>query len=219
MPIEPGSKAKSRTARPRGRPRIDDLAQVEARLIQVGRQAFFSQGYGATTMDKIAALAGGSKGTLYSRFPSKAALFQAIVLDQVRAWETGPNAVQLGVDGSLETTLRRYGEIWLRAGLSADNIAVSRLIFSESGRFPELSDSARASSALGVEALAQVIAHFAEQDGTPCRDPQAAARFFQQLIGGWIYGAIVADAPPAAEIGLAWLDLALGVFLAGRAAW
>jgi hypothetical protein len=70
-----------------------------------------------------------------------------------------------------------------------------------------------------VEALAQVIAHFAEQDGTPCRDPQAAARFFQQLIGGWIYGAIVADAPPAAEIGLAWLDLALGVFLAGRAAW
>ena len=58
--------------RPRGRPKTEDLAALEARLILVGRQLFYRHGYGATAMSAVAEAARVSKTTLYARFPSKA---------------------------------------------------------------------------------------------------------------------------------------------------
>jgi AcrR family transcriptional regulator len=195
------------------------VESVEARLISIAREAFFKDGYGATTMDKVAATYGGSKTTLYSRFPTKEALFRAIVQDQIQSWDTGANATPIEIGDSLEDSLRSYGDVWLRAGISSDYVNMSRLLFSESGRFPELAESARSSSTLGAASIAKLIRHFAEKDGVACRDPEAAAQAFQQIIAGWIYSAILANSALTLEEGRAWLDYALGIFIAGRAAW
>jgi AcrR family transcriptional regulator len=44
-------------------------------------RAAFLEGYSATSMAAIAALVGGSKGTLYGYFANKEALFGAVVQD------------------------------------------------------------------------------------------------------------------------------------------
>ena len=51
-------------------------------ILEVAQRYFLDHGYAGTTMSRIAAALGGSKGTLWSHFPSKDALFAA-VLDRV----------------------------------------------------------------------------------------------------------------------------------------
>lgn len=205
--------------RARGRPRADDLADLEQRLISVGRQAFFRDGYGATTMDKVAAAARVSKSTLYSRFPSKEALFRAVVQDQIASWETGANHTPLTPSNTLEDTLGQYGAVWLRAGISSNFVNMTRLMFGESERFPELGASSKASSQLGIQSIATVIREFAERDGVPCRNPEKAAELFQIMIAGWIYQSVLTNTVPQLEAGKAWVAQATRVFVAGRAAW
>ena len=50
------------------------------RLIAVARAVFVAQGYRAATMEGIAAEASMSKATLYSYFPDKAAIFEAVAV-------------------------------------------------------------------------------------------------------------------------------------------
>jgi AcrR family transcriptional regulator len=195
------------------------LADLAQRLISVGRQAFFRDGYGATTMDKVAAAARVSKSTLYSRFPSKEALFRAVVQDQIESWNSGANHTPVIPSEGLEDALRQYGNVWLRAGISANFLNMTRLIFGESERFPELGASSKASSRLGIDSIATVIRQFAERDGVPCRDPEAAAELFQIMIAGWIHQSVLTNTLPELEAGKAWVAHATRVFVTGRDAW
>ena len=195
------------------------MADLEQRLISVGRQTFFRDGYGATTMDKVAAAARVSKSTLYSRFPSKEALFRGVVQDQIESWETGANHTPLLPSDTLEDTLRQYGDVWLRAGISSNFVNMTRLMFGESERFPELGASSKASSQLGVQSIVAVIREFAERDGVPCRAPEAAAELYQITIAGWIYQSVLTNNVPELEAGKAWVAHATRLFVASRAAW
>ncbi len=219
MPSRPTTALSEQPRRPRGRPTADNLAELENRLIAVAREAFFRDGYGATTMDKVAAAARVSKSTLYGRFPTKEALFRGIIQAQIGAWEAGSNLRLLGVRDTLEDTLMMYGETWLRAGMSDDYVQMSRLMFSESGRFPELAESARTSAKRGVEAIAKMLEHFAQKDGVPCRNPERAAEIFQSMTTGWVSHAIVAATPFKQATARAWLQDAVALFIAGRATW
>ena len=52
--------------------------QVRAQLLKVAFELIVSEGYGALTLDKVAKLAGVSKGGLQYHFPSKAALLREL---------------------------------------------------------------------------------------------------------------------------------------------
>ena len=58
-------------------------------VINAAIEAFQAAGFDATSMDKIAAQAGVSKRTVYNHFPSKEALFAAILLQLSDASHTG----------------------------------------------------------------------------------------------------------------------------------
>lgn len=61
-------------------PRPDDRAGGDRRrIVDAARSHFFSQGFGAVTMDQLAAELGMSKKTLYLHFPSKDALLEAVI--------------------------------------------------------------------------------------------------------------------------------------------
>jgi TetR/AcrR family transcriptional repressor of mexJK operon len=49
------------------------------RILDAARELFLAGGYEGTSMDAIQRAVGGSKATLYAHFPSKEALFEAIV--------------------------------------------------------------------------------------------------------------------------------------------
>ena len=128
----------------------DRSRRKRAQIIQAAGTLFLEAGYGATSMDAIAAKAGVSKRTVYAHFANKEALFIAIMdrrctelsgLDPDAA-ETPPDGagrVFQGLDPTeLEPTLRHIGSRFLDIVLSEDPMRLFRVVVAEAERFPEL---------------------------------------------------------------------------------
>lgn len=201
-----------------GRPRAEDVAELEARLIRAALETFLAKGYGAASMNEVARAARVSKGTLWARFPTKADLFRAIIEDQiqksyVRFRHPGPKPK------TLEAMLKAFAERALQDSLSEEIIALNRLIYSEAGRFPEIGEAAWRRSHVGVQQVAEWIREYAEKENAPCRDPEAAASVFTTLLRGY-YGDVMLKGRIAAMPEIkAWTQTMLKVFLAGRSNW
>lgn len=58
------------------------MAETRKKLIEVARRAFAEYGYADTSMDKLTAEAGLTRGALYHHFGDKRGLFAAVV-DQI----------------------------------------------------------------------------------------------------------------------------------------
>ena len=63
--------------------RAESQARTRAQLLTTARELFLRDGYGATSLDKVADAAGFSKGAVYSNFRNKDELCLA-VLDEIR---------------------------------------------------------------------------------------------------------------------------------------
>jgi AcrR family transcriptional regulator len=111
------------------------VAQEKRALIVTAATALFLElGYDRTSLARIAERSGVSRATLFKQFPTKAALFDAIVTE---SWSTAdeqdpPPAGNL-VDG-LSTIGRRYAELLGQAQMTD----LFRIVIAELPRFPEL---------------------------------------------------------------------------------
>jgi AcrR family transcriptional regulator len=61
-----------------GRLGAQDAAKLNDRLLDAAQSLFSDKGFALTTMDEVARKAGSSTQTIYSRFPSKAELLEAV---------------------------------------------------------------------------------------------------------------------------------------------
>lgn len=143
--------AKAESKRPRGRPRPEDVADIEDQLLAVALQEFQDQGYGAASVSRIVKTAGMSKTTLYSRYPSKESLFLAILKQQIERYSPWAS---LSIDiasgtSNLEKGLKSYADRTLEMSLANDEIAINQLIYSEIHRFPELGAAAAERTSIG----------------------------------------------------------------------
>jgi AcrR family transcriptional regulator len=111
-------------------------AERRQSILEVASEVFLSEGYSAAAMADIAQQLGGSKGTLYSYFPSKQELFFAVIED--RAERALDHFVPLEDTATLETALIAIGHRFLDSVLNPTSIAFYRLLISEAGRFPEI---------------------------------------------------------------------------------
>lgn len=209
-----GTKAR----RGRGRPRAEDLAELEAGLVRAARHCFLDRGYGATSMNEVARAAGVSKGTLYARFAAKADLFRAIIDEQIQNFGrkvhlAGPKP------RTLELMLRLYAQNSLKESLRPDIVELNRLIYSEAGRFPELGEAVWTRTRVGVRQVSELIREYASREGVACRDPQAAAEAFTTLLRGYYGDALLKGRPLAEQDVKDWSRRTVRVFLAGRAEW
>lgn len=108
-------------------------------LVEAALAEFATKGYDRATVEAIAARAGAAKGTLYSYFPSKAALFQAAIRQQI-----GPVFDQLDEvarlwPGSSEELLRAIlGRFYSELITREDRRVILRILISEGPQFPEL---------------------------------------------------------------------------------
>ncbi|MBE9608257.1 TetR/AcrR family transcriptional regulator [Chitinilyticum piscinae] len=98
---------------------------------------FHERGFAATKLDDVAAAAGVTKGTLYLYFPSKEALFKAVVQESVI-----PNIDRLAqaAASSTEPPLGKLALVLrlLAQGLNESDGCISKLMLAEAGNFPEL---------------------------------------------------------------------------------
>lgn len=106
-------------------------------MLDVAKASFLADGYAGTTMSKIAAELGGSKGTLWSYFPSKEALFAAVVDRATQEFRRQLTVILNPADG-LEEALRGFCREYLNKITSPEAIALHRLVLGETSRFPEL---------------------------------------------------------------------------------
>lgn len=106
-------------------------------FVEAAREAFFTNGYGGTTMSSIAAKVGGSKTTLWSYFPSKEDLFAAVVDDIVERYGEALQ-IELPLCEPVTDVLRRFANVLLATLLSPPMLALHQLVIGEAPRFPDL---------------------------------------------------------------------------------
>lgn len=156
-------------------------------------EVFLREGYAAASVDDIARAARVSKATLYSYFPDKNLMFQA-VLDATMA--TAFRAAPFHTEASfparpgLEQMLRRFGD-WL---LDPVVLQLHRITLAEAGRFPDLARSYRMQrDAAVLTPLARQVDLWVTRGDLHCDD---SARLARQ-----IYALFAADLQQAALLG------------------
>ena len=173
-------------------------------IIDVARACFLADGYAATSMSTIAARVGGSKGTLYNYFRSKEELFAAVMDRQCVV--LGETLFDAAGDGDeLQDRLGQFVRGFLETLLSADSLALYRVVVGEAERFPELGRTFYESGPRIL--LARIAAYLGEQmaQGRLRRaDPQTAAEQLKDLaLSGLhqkrLWNVIAAPSPQAVD--------------------
>jgi AcrR family transcriptional regulator len=123
--------------RSRGRPqsRCDD--DTKAVIVSVADEHFRTGGYASANISAIARSAGVSTKTLYRLFPTKADLFSDAVANAITQFFLELDESSLP-DAQPAEALERLMISFGRLVLSTHTIEITRLVLSESDRFPEL---------------------------------------------------------------------------------
>jgi TetR/AcrR family transcriptional repressor of mexJK operon len=217
------SQASSDAPRRRGRPRLIEVSALDERILSTARELFYERGFAQAAMDMVAARAGISKGTLYSRFPNKSDLFMAVVEERSRDWRLRTDHERaLAQTVGLADRLRYRAERIIEAGLSGEFGALSRIVEAARPEFPELARMFyEACVAQVVDNLAAEIETDSKATGRYCGDARSAAAAFLAMVHGWNREQVMMGR--AAEVTVeerrAWVDRALALFFNGRAAW
>ncbi|WP_447759987.1 TetR/AcrR family transcriptional regulator [Sphingopyxis panaciterrae] len=118
----------------------DPATQRRKAFVDAAREAFFANGYAGTTMSSIAARVGGSKTTLWTYFPSKEELFEAVVDDIVQHYGTALS-IELPIDEDVVTVLRNFAKVLMNTLISDPLLALYQLVVGEARRFPHLAET------------------------------------------------------------------------------
>ncbi|CCV15508.1 TetR/AcrR family transcriptional regulator [Mesorhizobium sp. STM 4661] len=106
-------------------------------LLRAAAEAFFEQGYAATSIDAIIGRAGGSKRNIYSEFGNKEGLFSAIVTESAdKALST--LEIEDIESHDLQATLTAFGRHLMDVYMSSTVIGIYRIAVTEANRFPDL---------------------------------------------------------------------------------
>ena len=184
-------------------------------ILAIAYSSFLENGYAATAMSAIAAKVGGSKATLWSYFPSKEALFEA-VLDQATSVYRTQILSLLDPPGDPEQTLRTFCISYLEKVTMPESIALHRLVHAEAGRFPEMGEIfyERATSTTWL-LLAGFITSAIERGLLRSADPLRAAKILTSLCTSGSHQQLLLGRlqAPTPELIAADADAAMDVFL------
>ena len=169
-------------ARRGGRPTEKQAAELSERILATGTRFFLARGFGATSVEAVAAACGMSKRTFYHRFRDKADLFRAVVHALIARW-LPPFEAQLRDAGPLEAMLRRVARQILTVALSPEALALHRLLIAEAQRFPELPRIVAEQGARpGVDGIARLLEHERAAGRLAVADAAFAAEQFLTMV-------------------------------------
>jgi AcrR family transcriptional regulator len=192
--------------------------QKHADIIEAAVALFCEEGFGATSMDRIAQRAAVSKRTVYNHFPSKEALFQECVSVLLARMDAQAHA---GDDPAAPVAerLRAYASRKIRSALDPDAVATTRALMAELIRDPSLGRRLFQSGPFNAgTALRSLMRDEAARGrlAVPEADLDLACSQLTELVKGplfwpWLMG--FRDAPGEAEIDRV-VDDAVTMFLA-----
>jgi AcrR family transcriptional regulator len=197
------------------------VATRAERLLDVATEVFLEQGFKGASMSEIARRAGASKQTLYARYPSKAALFAALV--ERKASHLFEAIGPLGEGRTLRETLVHCGSELLELIVTDDARGVHRVVIAECMEFPELGEIFWERGPGRTRAmLANYLRAQQKLGNIECGDPEQAVEV--------LLGLIVSATSLRAWLGLeaksaktqaqrkAWVSFAVDIFLSAMEA-
>jgi TetR/AcrR family transcriptional repressor of mexJK operon len=170
--------------RPRvGRPRRGTESARTDVLIAAATRVFLRDGYGSTSIDKVASEAGVSTRTIYERFKNKGDLLGAVISRLVeRDMETVLSTEELD-RLEVRQALTTIGEVITGRACNPDSAALFRICAAESHRFPELAAKMRGSAKARVDdAIANYLRRQMRRGTLSLTDPDRAAALFLQMV-------------------------------------
>lgn len=162
------------------RPRSRRKQARPAELLAAALDCFAEKGFAATRMDDIARRAGVAKGTFYLYFPSKEAVFEALVRENILPRLAALEGADRAGGGSAAARLRA-----ILAGLAPvignpRLVAIPKLVLAEAGNFPDMARFYRREVVeRGLRLLTGLIRDgIAAGEFRPLPDPTVTARLF-----------------------------------------
>lgn len=196
-------------------PRRSNEAARRSALVQAAEEVFLRHGYAAANMDDVAQAVGMSKKTLYQLFPSKEALFEAVVARLCAPMQVAAEAGRPGDAAGLVRVLEDVA----RHILDARHVALFRVIASEVNRAPELASAVQRSRGRGIGVVEDWLRAQVRAGWLRIEDPQELAGMLIGMVIGepHILMLLGQRSPPdAAEIAHR-AGLAVALFLRGVA--
>lgn len=193
-------------------------AVVRARILDAAHAEFMEHGFAAASTNRILERFGGSKPTMFRHFPTKRAMFQAVVARIAGRWQDAV-AWQDFPEGDPAGWLRAYAMAVAQWNTGADNLFVGRMAVAEGHAFPEVAATYLDLAVAPIEGvLAERLANWTAAGRLRCDDPVRDARAFLDLaVGGLVSRALyrVDTMAPGALAG--HVAHAVDLFLGGRA--
>lgn len=120
-----------------GRPDAAASEALDRRLLNTAIELFIKQGYAATSMEQIAAVAGAGKQSVYRRYSSKEELFVAVVNELSQAFLDSEMLIGQGTADPL-SILRETCWTALEQIAKPGLVSIYRILIAERLRFPSL---------------------------------------------------------------------------------
>lgn len=158
--------------------------EKRALIVQAATELFLELGYDRASLARIAERAGVSKATLFKQFPTKAALFDAIVID---SWAEN-DVADVPPAGDLAAGLTVLGRRYATLVRQPKMTDLFRIVIAELPRFPDLARSHFSQGKLPYfESVRRYL--LAERDAgvADLTDPELAATQFLGMISNYLF--------------------------------
>lgn len=153
-------------------------------ILDAARAVFLEQGYGATSLNDIVSVSGGSLATLYDLFGGKAGLFQEMIEQECENFFGGLRAEDLD-DHPLREALRVVARQFFDGVIQQPKMSLLRLVIAEAAHFPEVGATFYSvGPARGREMVSTYLEKQSRRGLLQVDDPMRAADVFIGLVLG-----------------------------------
>ena len=189
----------------------------QADILNAALNEFSLHGFEGARMEDVARAAKVSKGTVYLYYPTKQALFEALVMRDIVPRVEMASGFLTGYDGPIEPALMRMVEIAAMA-IEAGTLPVyPQLLIAEAGRFPELAGFYRrevvGKMLAALTALFQRALDRGEVSGITAE--MAAHLFMAPVLKATLWSLVFTDTEAMGFPPLSYLQTHVKVFLRG----
>jgi AcrR family transcriptional regulator len=161
----------------------ESIASFNRRQSIVSRSIalFLKNGFLGTSMAQIAAAVGGSKATLYTYFPTKGALFEAVI-DTVLTRRHSVEGIDYERMPAVDA-LKAIAVAIFSGAQDNESIAIHRMVFFEAQRNASIGRALiKRGPELGRQIVQNMLEHFVAVGQIRCADPAKASVYFHSLL-------------------------------------